>query len=74
MDTAPPFRIIRAHTPDHMAQVRAIRQQVFIDEQGIPEELEWDDRDAGCLHVLAYNLKRMLNIIGTIRLIEAIEA
>jgi predicted GNAT family N-acyltransferase len=38
-----------------MAQVRAIRQQVFIDEQGIPAELEWDDRDAGCLHVLAYS-------------------
>jgi predicted GNAT family N-acyltransferase len=38
-----------------MAQVRAIREQVFIEEQGIPAELEWDDRDAGCQHVLAYN-------------------
>jgi len=66
MGSAPPFRIIRAHTPDHMAQVRAIRQQVFINEQGIPAELEWDDRDAGCLHVLAYNPSEMA--IGTGRL------
>ena len=36
-----------------MAQVRAIRRQVFIEEQGIPAGLEWDDRDALCLHVLA---------------------
>ena len=48
-----PCTVIRAVTPQHLAQVRAIRQQVFIDEQGIPAELEWDGRDAACLHVLA---------------------
>lgn len=37
-----------------MAQVRAIRQQVFIDEQGIPARLEWDGRDTDCVHVLAF--------------------
>ena len=48
------FRIVQAGTPAHMAQVRAIRQQVFIDEQGIPARLEWDGRDTDCIHVLAF--------------------
>jgi predicted GNAT family N-acyltransferase len=55
MDAAPPFRILRAGTAQHMALVRAIRQQVFIDEQGIPAELEWDERDSGCIHILAFS-------------------
>lgn len=66
MGTESPFRIIRARTAEHMAHVRAIRQQVFIDEQGIPAELEWDDRDAGCIHVLA--LDPAGNAVGTGRL------
>ena len=31
----------------------AIRRKVFIDEQGVPEALEWDADDAGSLHLLA---------------------
>jgi predicted GNAT family N-acyltransferase len=30
-----------------------VRRLVFIDEQGVPEELEWDEWDARCVHVLA---------------------
>jgi predicted GNAT family N-acyltransferase len=60
------FRIIKAGTPEHMAQVRAIRQQVFIDEQGIPAQLEWDGRDDGCIHVLAFTPQD--EAIGTGRL------
>ncbi len=33
----------------------AIRQQVFVIEQKIPAELEWDERDALCLHAVAFN-------------------
>lgn len=33
----------------------AIRQQVFVIEQNIPAELEWDERDATCLHAVAYD-------------------
>ncbi|RDH86142.1 MAG: GNAT family N-acetyltransferase [endosymbiont of Galathealinum brachiosum] len=29
-----------------------IRQKVFIEEQNVPEELEWDDDDKNCVHVL----------------------
>ncbi|MEN9627970.1 MAG: hypothetical protein RJA10_1197, partial [Pseudomonadota bacterium] len=34
---------------------QAIRTQVFIDEQQIPAEMEWDAADEGCLHAVAYN-------------------
>jgi predicted GNAT family N-acyltransferase len=30
-----------------------VRRLVFIDEQGVPEALEWDEWDARCVHVLA---------------------
>jgi len=29
-----------------------IRRRVFIEEQQVPEELEWDDDDKTCVHVL----------------------
>ncbi len=33
----------------------AIRTEVFVREQGVPAELEWDASDATCLHAVAYN-------------------
>jgi len=36
---------------------RLVRTDVFIKEQGIPEAEEWDDLDALCSHVVAYNSK-----------------
>ncbi len=33
--------------------IRSIRETVFIVEQGVPRELEWDGEDARCIHVLA---------------------
>ena len=32
-----------------------IRTKVFIDEQGIPAEMEWDEADNECIHAVAYN-------------------
>jgi len=32
--------------------LREIREAVFIEEQNVPKELEWDDRDAECWHAL----------------------
>ena len=37
------------------AEAGAIRKTVFVDEQGIPAELEWDAADASCVHALARN-------------------
>ncbi len=37
------------------AEAGAIRKTVFVDEQGIPAELEWDAGDADCVHAVARN-------------------
>lgn len=34
---------------------RAIRTEVFVQEQGIPGALEWDEADTGAVHAVAYN-------------------
>jgi predicted GNAT family N-acyltransferase len=34
-------------------ELRALRRTVFIEEQHVPEELEWDDIDERAYHVLA---------------------
>lgn len=34
---------------------KAIRTEVFVQEQKIPAEMEWDAADAGCVHAVAYN-------------------
>ncbi len=36
-------------------EASALRQQVFVTEQKIAAELEWDAADAVCLHAVAYN-------------------
>jgi len=33
--------------------LKSIREAVFINEQGVPAELEWDGLDEGCRHALA---------------------
>lgn len=46
----------------------AIRREVFIEEQRIPAELEWDEADAHCLHAVARN--RFGMPLATGRLLE----
>jgi YbgC/YbaW family acyl-CoA thioester hydrolase len=50
------------------AQARSIREQVFVDEQKIPAQMEWDDADASCVHAVAYN--RLGVALATGRLME----
>ncbi|RBY79199.1 GNAT family N-acetyltransferase [Blastococcus sp. TF02-09] len=40
-------------TPDDWPEVVALRTRVFVEEQGVPPEIEQDDRDAGAVHVRA---------------------
>ena len=47
--------------------LRAVRRTVFIDEQAIPEDLEWDDFDAACRHAIAEDASG--NAIGCGRLL-----
>ena len=35
------------------ALLRAVREEVFVREQGVPVELEWDEFDPRCNHVVA---------------------
>jgi YbgC/YbaW family acyl-CoA thioester hydrolase len=37
------------------ADARRIRSEVFVQEQKIPAELEWDEADAQAVHAVAYN-------------------
>lgn len=49
----PEFRIVISDWSSDRQRLSRIRRAVFIDEQGVPEELEWDDDDAGAIHLLA---------------------
>lgn len=52
--TAPtPFVVRIADWTDDVDALRRIRHQVFVVEQRVPIELEWDGIDAGCRHALA---------------------
>lgn len=48
---------------------RRIRREVFIDEQGVTEEEEWDGLDESCVHFLAH----APDPLGTARLLVPIE-
>jgi predicted GNAT family N-acyltransferase len=52
---------------DALPLARAVREQVFIVEQGVPRELEWDDWDARSDHSIALDVDS--NAIGTARLL-----
>ncbi|MDO8413241.1 MAG: GNAT family N-acetyltransferase [Gallionellaceae bacterium] len=47
-----PFTVHLVSWQDGEPLLRAIRETVFIKEQGVPPELEWDGHDAACRHVL----------------------
>jgi predicted GNAT family N-acyltransferase len=46
----------RVATPDDWPEIIALRTRVFVQEQGVPAELEQDDRDATAVHVLSRDL------------------
>ncbi|MFG6466958.1 YbgC/FadM family acyl-CoA thioesterase [Roseateles sp. BYS87W] len=50
------------------AEATAIRREVFVEEQHIPADMEWDSADATCLHALARN--RFGLALATGRLLE----
>ena len=50
------------------AEARPIRDAVFIAEQKIAAEMEWDDADADAVHAVAFN--RLGRALGTGRMLE----
>ncbi len=51
MPTAFTVSLVNWHDGEPL--LRAIREAVFIREQNVPEELEWDGKDDDCRHALA---------------------
>jgi YbgC/YbaW family acyl-CoA thioester hydrolase len=49
-------------------EAQRIRQAVFVEEQKIPAEMEWDSADAACVHAVARN--RLGRALATGRLLE----
>jgi len=49
----PLIRIADWHNPEDQKALRMIRQCVFIEEQSVPAELEWDEFDDNSTHFLA---------------------
>jgi len=47
------FTIEEAPWGKRAAALAAIRRAVFVEEQGVPESLEWDGLDERCEHVVA---------------------
>ena len=66
-EAQPWFRIRRVDWHSHQPRIMAIRNRVFIEEQGVPPEEETDGLDESCLFVLAED--RAGNAIGTARLL-----
>ncbi len=52
-DAKPGFSIRDATWERDLERLRTVRIAVFIVEQNIPEELEWDEFDAASMHVIA---------------------
>ena len=64
-----PMLDVRTGTWDELGrEAQAIRTAVFVQEQQIPAEMEWDAADANCLHAVAFN--RFGMALGTGRLLE----
>ena len=47
------IEIVRCELSTYSSAIRSIRETVFVKEQGVPIELEMDERDPLCNHVLA---------------------
>ena len=64
-----PMLDVRVGSWDQLGhEARAIRSTVFIDEQKIPADMEWDAADASCVHAVAFN--RLGMALATGRLLE----
>ncbi|BAO44413.1 GNAT family N-acetyltransferase [Thiolapillus brandeum] len=62
-----PWHVRLAHWPGDEPALRQVRERVFVQEQQVPLELEWDGIDDQCLHMLAED--KSGNPIGTGRLL-----
>jgi predicted GNAT family N-acyltransferase len=52
-----PFTVSLVCWHDGEPLLKSVREAVFVREQGVPAELEWDELDDGCRHALALSHK-----------------
>lgn len=62
-----PFRPMITDWHTHRVALSAIRRQVFIEEQHVPEPLEWDGEDEAARHFLVTDVQG--NPVGCARLL-----
>ncbi|MFI6941008.1 GNAT family N-acetyltransferase [Streptomyces sp. NPDC050418] len=67
-DDGPAFVVREAVSDEDRAACFAVRKDVFVGEQGVPEDIEYDAYDAGAVHVLAVRTEDGLPL-GTGRLL-----
>ena len=66
MSQATPIEVRRPQDARERDAARALRREVFVDEQGVPQDLEMDGRDADALHLVAIHGGE---VIGTCRVV-----
>jgi predicted GNAT family N-acyltransferase len=49
------IHVVPVDWSSHQSQLNEVRDAVFVQEQGVPQELEWDGLDAEAKHFLAIN-------------------
>jgi predicted GNAT family N-acyltransferase len=60
---------VKVEWSTHIDELRAIRQRVFIEEQNVPQDIEWDGLDEQATHFIALN--EMGLALGTARLLSS---
>ncbi len=63
-----PVHAVKVDWSTHRDRLRAIRARVFIEEQGVPQDLEWDGLDESADHFIALNEAGVA--LGTARLLN----
>lgn len=62
------FSIYQVNWADSYARLAYIRRTVFIEEQKVPEDLEWDGKDEQAIHLLAVDTHNQA--IGCVRMLQ----
>jgi predicted GNAT family N-acyltransferase len=64
----PDWMVRQADWKEDQLSIKSVREIIFIQEQSVPEALEWDDHDKAAKHLLALDKKNIA--IGTARLLQ----
>jgi predicted GNAT family N-acyltransferase len=62
------YNIKQVSWASHEAELRIIREQVFIIEQHVPSDIEWDEHDKNAMHLLVEDKQQ--NPIGCARILS----